>query len=1105
MGKSKPKVEVTQYRMSIHFGICHGIPDYISEIKIAEKTAWAGQQAVQGSFIIDQPELFGGDKKEGGAVGEVHYFPGNDTQTVSDYLAGKLSLTSATMPAYRGVSSAWFTEYAGARENGFYWSANNPYLPTVWIKVARPSLLLNEHEARIWRLFIQNGAPGAEFPSETLDTFRGFDTNNDYAVIFHSVGGNNKIEVWNIVNNDLRSFNIDGTVAFESVWITNDNEIMVISGGNVLGTAEITLNFYDADTLVLKQTHSMGDLLNLGFWASEVPADNGDKYLFFVMPYAFAPWPYRVFKKEPGDQTWSLVMSAESDGTVTDNGRGATLGNDYAYVYKSGSVVRITYPTFTETLVTPTGLAGRSIKLFSYFPSTDEIVAVCSNNDIIVYSPDLVTLKREASFALNFADATVDNLNNRFQLGNYIVLPVNDGTGRVTEIALIDVDTLAVSQTIPIYPDSGYVLEDEPMFSAAVNQRYGGIFVGRPFEDSTYAAYWPLLPSGEYDSNPSHVIFEALQNVEWGMGAPESSIDRDSFEAAATVLYNEQLGISFIWTKQSTIETLIREVLDHIEAVLFVSPRTGLITLKLIRDDYTITGLPEFTPDNSVVTNFARKLWGETINEVVVTFTNPLNEETETVVAQDLANIEIQGGPISDSRNYYMLRVKEVAMKLAQRDLRKSSTPLASCDIEVNRTAWDLLPGDVCILNSPEDGINSIVMRVGPVDYGKPGDSKVRAQLIEDIFSLPTADYTIPPDTEWENPAEQPSPADETLIFTLPYFFAVNQIDATILDGTAHPEVFAGILAAEEGQDTSEFELYGSETDATGTVTQGQLGTKSIASYAELSEALEPEVTSSLPTFADRTQGHGPSVGGFMYIEGTDETDHELCLVTAVTSSAVTVNRGVLDTIPRSWPIGTPVWFVDGNMIFEDSEIRSEGETVSYKILIRTSLGLLAVAQAPTVAYTLTDRPWLPLRPADVAVNGDDGFAGLVDCIGVNPIPVTWARRNRETEDAVVLAWDAADVTPETGQTTTVTLTDVDGVVLHTYSGIAGTSQNVDPAHFGGESFGYIIVSAVRDGLDSLQGYSVLVQVDAGALFEFEDGEPYEFEDEALKEFEDAI
>lgn len=619
----------------------------------------------------------------------------------------------------------------------------------------------------------------------------------------------------------------------------------------------------------------------------------------------------------------------------------------------------------------------------------------------------------------------------------------------------------------------------------------------------TYAAVKLIGVFGEFDSNPAHIIYECLTNTSWGMGAPSSAIDVASFEAAAATLYDEDFGLSMIWTRQTTIEAFISEVLDHIEAVLFVSPRTGLLTLKLIRNDYSVTGLPEFTPDNSVVTKFGRKLWGETINEIVVTWTNPASEEEETVVAQDLANIAAQGGIVSDSRNYYGVRVKDLAMRLAQRDLRAGATPLASCDIEVNREAWDLLPGDVVILDSPEDGIEALVMRVGPVDYGQPGDGTVKASLVEDVWALALADYTVPPDTAAEDTSELPTPADYTLILTASYWSVLNGIDPAISD-IVYPEVFAGVLATEDGPDTIDFDLYGEVVDAGGNTTVEDIGTKTITSRSELPDPLVAEVESIIFDFGTRTRGNGPSVGGFVLLEGADETEHELCLILAfddTSPTSWTLRRGVLDTIPKAWPVGTPVWFIDDSSIWLDQTVRAAGETVNYQILPRTSMGQLAIGDAPIVSETLTGRPHLPSRPAGVTIDLDDGFSGSIDLAGVDPIPVAFARRNRLTEDTLILAWDDGDVTPEAGQTTTVRLTDIDNNVVHEYTGIAGTSQNVDPADFGDISQGYIIVTAVRDSLESLQPYRVHVIL--SYAFEFEDGDIFEFEDGERKEFED--
>ncbi len=144
-------MEVTEYRMSMHFGVCHGPIDYISQIIVNEKEAWAGRQEELGEILIDKPELFGGVKKEGGAVGTATYLPGAGDQTIPERLAAKAGRVTATMPAYRGMASVWFTEDADDSRAGFYWTANSPYLPGVWIKAARASTALNEIHARIYR------------------------------------------------------------------------------------------------------------------------------------------------------------------------------------------------------------------------------------------------------------------------------------------------------------------------------------------------------------------------------------------------------------------------------------------------------------------------------------------------------------------------------------------------------------------------------------------------------------------------------------------------------------------------------------------------------------------------------------------------------------------------------------------------------------------------------------------------------------------------------------------------------------------------------------------------------------------------------------------
>jgi len=1063
----KPKQEVTLYYMSEHFGICHGPLDYISKIIINEKTAWEGERSIQSNISINKPELFGGVKKEGGAVGVVHYLPGGATQTIPEEIAAKHGRTTATMPAYRGISTAFFHD--GQGQEGFYWSANSPYLPGVWIKASRASTRLGEDYARIYR-------DGSTREKRTVANFTAESDVNAWRLydVYGSTLAHYSADLEQLIIEDLRAGTVHAAITLSDppMWVyisPSQSEVLVLGPTGVLDSYTLTGAAKASVSLGIDPTQPGDSLGQLDGPPTEIVV-GGTTYMFFMVYTAVVccknsggGWSFEWI--DSGGPQYGGVVAASPTHLVVRNPFGhctyvawtpgiAPVGGLGAY-----------YTIDFETLLGWNVGFTHAINSVTYVPATDRWFFTVATGPLATLNSDCTAVVASGTTDAAFGTSERQPVKSRRILmeGDSVAAFINDRA-----VYLFDIATCEQIQKIPlsewdlgdtiVEDDAGYSPEERAFFLVTGN-----------FNDG----YVVMLPNGDFDSNPAHIIYDALTNTDWGMASPSTAIDVASFEAAAAVLYDEAFGLSFIWTKQSTIESFISEVLDHIEAVLFVNPMNGLLTLKLIRDDYEVDDLPVFTPDNSVVTKFGRKLWGETINEIVVTWTNPKNEEEQTVIAQDNANIEAQGGIVSDGRNYYGVRVRGLAMKLAQRDLRAASTPLASGDMEVNRDAWNLLPGDVIVLNSPEDGIDSIVMRVGPVDYGKPGDPTVKVQLVEDIFSLPLADYDIPPDTEWQPVSEEPSPADDTLAFTLPYYLVANEVDPTVLAlGVEYPEVFAGVLAAESGQDTAEFELYDSAAD--------DLGTKTIVSRAELAAGIDAEVETDLPTFPDRTQGNAPTVGGFILIEGTDETDVELCEITASDDTGYTVKRGALDTIPRAWPSGTPVWFIDGNLENTDDTVRSEAEVVGYKVLTRTSLGLLEFAAAPTISLTLTARPYLPLRPADVKVNGDDGFAGIVDCDGVDPIPVTWANRNRLTEDSVILAWDAADVTPEDGQTTRIEVLDLAETVLTTHDDLTGTSFDVPAASFLGETAGYIRVSSKRDGLISLQAHQIEVVLSTG-------------------------
>lgn len=887
------KIQVSEYRMSIHFGVCTGPVDHISGIYIGEKEMWSGMLAYPGAVIIDKEDLFGGNKREGGVSGTVTYLPGDEMQVMPEYLAEKYGRTSGTMWAYRGIASVFFHEN------------------------------MNVGGSRL------GTAPSA---ASGFVQFSSNPSNGDQVTI--------------------------GTRVYQ--FLDEPSEQGHIPIGSTI-----------AQSMASLATAVNGGLLFGGsdsFFRTEIPH-----------PTCFAELDsannrVRIIARQAGSTGSSIILAVTG---LAMSVSGPTLSGG------SGGGFGVWVTQWLSSLISAIGNKGFYLG---------------ANNPYL--KPIWVKVARSAK---------------------------------------------------------------------GLDKRYEKLWRG----------------TEEFDSNPAHIIFECLYNRVWGMGAPLASIDTKSFERAAKTLYEENFGLSLMWSRSVEIEAFIGEVLDHIEATLFVNPRTGLLTLKLIRDDYDVSKLKVIGPDVSTVENFSRKYWGETVNEIVVTWTNPESEQEETVTAQDLANIAIQGGIVSNGRNYYGVRSADLAMALAERDLRAASYPIATCDLIVDRTAWDLLPGEVCKIVSPDDNITEIIMRVGPVDYGKPGETEIRVSLAEDVFSLATAEYSSPPTSEWVDGSENPIPAAYRYYFTLPFFLTQRQVAPSGSEPPEYPIAFVGSLAGQVGSDTAFYELHTSSTDIAGNTVVEQLTTFGIIAYSELTSEIEAEPSTLIASFSNRTQGPGPIAGSFVVfggLIGADEEDVELALVQSVSDSGFTLLRGVLDTVPKEWPVGTPIWFFNASHPIADQTPRAAGETAQYWILPKTSRGTLPIGQAPMDEYDVSDRPWLPTRPANVWINGE-AFVPVVDCSELEEVSISWSTRNRLLEDAQVLPWWEASIPPESGQTTRIEVYSLSGDLLETHTGLSGESfdfPTLPTARFEGRSHVRLVFKAERDDLISLQGYSQVIKLPSG-------------------------
>jgi hypothetical protein len=90
-----------KYKLGMQMVLCSGPADELIEIRVGDKVAW-DDGTTGGTISINEPDLFGGEKSEGGIVGLVDVNMGGPAQLQDAYLLSKLG---SLLPAFRGVVS----------------------------------------------------------------------------------------------------------------------------------------------------------------------------------------------------------------------------------------------------------------------------------------------------------------------------------------------------------------------------------------------------------------------------------------------------------------------------------------------------------------------------------------------------------------------------------------------------------------------------------------------------------------------------------------------------------------------------------------------------------------------------------------------------------------------------------------------------------------------------------------------------------------------------------------------------------------------------------------------------------------------------------------
>ena len=540
-------------------------------------------------------------------------------------------------------------------------------------------------------------------------------------------------------------------------------------------------------------------------------------------------------------------------------------------------------------------------------------------------------------------------------------------------------------------------------------------------------------------ANPANMLLDILTNEQLGLGTDISNVDVAAFTAASDTLFDEGFGMSWAIVGQDTAHVLIQTLMTYINGVFYTSPEDGRFTVTLIRDDYDVGTLSTYDESNVIKLNeFQRASYGEMINEVVVTYTPQGSSESDAVSVQDLAGIKIQNGIISQTFDYPAIDNATLAAKVASRDLKQKSTPLASAKITVNRSAFNEKIGGVIKFSWARLGIVSIVFRIVGIDYGNFDKGEIVLTLLEDVFGMPNASYLDPDSSGWVEPLGEPEdPFHQFLVESTYYQVIGSSVDGAFAEYGPSTAFFRLSMIEPDNSEYINFQMYRFENLLTD---QGH----SVEGESEFS--VTGVLATTMPKTVDDIVVTLSSIQGPLAEVRIDEICYvgdELCAILDVNAALnqVTLGRGVVDTVPVLHGLGARVWFIQHRSARSRLELLV-GETYVFRGVTRTGVGALAFDDATPHTVIADGRYDKPYRPGNLTVNG----LSYPDELAGDSITIAWSPRNRTTEQDTLVPYVDA-VTSEPGVLYDVEVWGTPSEMILEDDAYASTSFTITPAN----------------------------------------------------------
>lgn len=563
--------------------------------------------------------------------------------------------------------------------------------------------------------------------------------------------------------------------------------------------------------------------------------------------------------------------------------------------------------------------------------------------------------------------------------------------------------------------------------------------------------------------NPAHIIYECLTNPVWGRGLNPVQLDETSFISAANVLCREKFGLCIAWTRTEELASFLQNVFNHIGAALYPDRSTGLLTLKLIRQDYTAGDLPifDYTSGLLSIQDDATTAPDNSHSEIIVNWRDPVTNNARQTRVQNLAGTQANQTVTSTSVDYIGVPTSDLAARLAQRDLSLQAAGIKRFTLILDRRGRKITPAGVFRINVPDRSISNMVLRCGTIEEGPIGSQSIKVVALQDVFGLEATTYVGEPIRTWTPPDRSLNPVAELRVTEVNY---VDEVRVTSVATLATIPVDSGtpvVVAKAPTPLSVQFELM--------TAGSGEEYADH-GSFGWTPAALLGPAISMYDTSMTLTDQY---LTGSLEFPTTAWIDDEIVEVTSYNPSTgvMVIGRGCIDTIPASHSNGARIWFPAFAQAADGREF-TLGEATRLKLLTRTSTAVMALGDATEENWTIIARQGKPYVPGDLKIGGTRyGDVGTV----IGDVVLTWAHRDRITQSDHILVHGDASTGPEASVTYTTRVYAHDGTTLvRTTTGITAATWTYTDAMAITDAPGFaatIELEAVRGGIVSFQKY----------------------------------